>query len=110
MNAEPRPSLRPLICVVVLGALVAGLMTATRGGLVEVTINWPQDQPGPPLLAAAAIVSLFLFVVYVFLSARRSPSQPSEPPATPGPPRPPGRPTRMGLITERPPTRFCSQT
>ncbi|HYU19853.1 MAG TPA: ATP-dependent zinc metalloprotease FtsH [Chloroflexota bacterium] len=106
MNAEPRPSLRPLICVVVLGALVAGLMTATRGGLVEVTINWPQDQPGPPLLAAAAIVSLFLFVVYVFLSARRSPSQPSEPPATPGPPRPPGRPTRMGLITERPPTRF----
>ncbi|MCC7372014.1 MAG: ATP-dependent zinc metalloprotease FtsH [Chloroflexi bacterium] len=107
MNGESKPSLRPLLFVVLFGVLVTSVVTAFRSGLVQVAVRWPEDQPTAPLLAALLGLSLALLALYLFVSGRRAASRPHDPPmAAGGAPRTPTRPSRIGLVAERPPTRF----
>jgi cell division protease FtsH len=107
MNGESKPTLRPLLFVILFGVLVTSIVTAFRSGLVQVAVRWPEDQPSAPLLAALLGLALALLAVYLFVSGRRAAARPHDPPmATGGAPRSPTRPTRIGLVAERPPTRF----
>ena len=107
MNGESKPTLRPLLYVILFGVLVTSVVTAFRSGFVQVAFRWPEDQPSAPLLVALLGVALALLTVYLVVSGRRASSRTSEPPlATGGAPRTPTRPTRIGLVAERPPTRF----
>src|SRR5215208_2382669 len=105
MNRQAPPSVRPLLVVVLVAALVTSLVTALRSGVLRVSLAWPEDQPALPLLAAAGCVAMLLLALYLILSRRRSPVRSSETPATGGP-RSASRPSRIGLVVERPPTRF----
>ena len=105
MNRHPGQSLRPLLVVILLGAIVTSLVTALRSGFLRVLISWPEDQPAAPLLAAAACVAMILLALYLLLSGRRSSARSSETPTMVGP-RSASKPARIGLVAERPPTRF----
>src|ERR687895_598444 len=52
MNGESKPSLRPLLFVILFGVLVTSVVTAFRSGFVQFAIRWPDDQPSAPLLVA----------------------------------------------------------
>jgi cell division protease FtsH len=107
MNGESKPTLRPLLFVILFGVLVTSVVTAFRSGFVQVAVRWPEDQPSAPLLVALLGVALALLTVYLIVSGRRASGRPSEPPlATGAGPRTPTRPSRIGLVAERPPTRF----
>jgi len=107
MNGESKPTLRPLLFVILFGVLVTSIVTAFRSGFVQVAVRWPEDQPSAPLLVALLGVALALLTVYLVVSGRRASGRTSEPPmATGGAPRTPTRPSRIGLVAERPPTRF----
>ena len=107
MNGESKPTLRPLLFVILFGVLVTSIVTAFRSGFVQVAFRWPDDQPSAPLLVALLGVALALLTVYLIVSGRRASNRSSEPPmATGGAPRTPTRPSRIGLVAERPPTRF----
>ncbi len=56
MNGESRPSPRPLIFVILVGAIAASVVTAVRTGFVHVGVSWPDDQPALPLLVALLLV------------------------------------------------------
>ena len=105
MNRQAPPSVRPLLVVVLVAAVVTSLVTALRSGVLRVALAWPEDQPALPLLAAAGCVAMLLLALYLILSRRRSPVRSSETPAMGGP-RSASRPGRIGLVVERPPTRF----
>jgi cell division protease FtsH len=86
---------------------VTSVVTAFRSGFVQVGVRWPDDQPSAPLLVALLGVALALLTVYLIVSGRRSVGRANEPPmSTGGAPRTPTRPSRIGLVAERPPTRF----
>src|SRR5215210_7887988 len=107
MNAESKPTLRPLLFVILFGVLVTSIVTAFRSGFLQVNVRWPDDQPSAPLLVALLGVALALLTVYLVVSGRRASGRPSDPPmATGAGPRTPNRPSRIGLVAERPPTRF----
>jgi cell division protease FtsH len=106
MNGESKPSLRPLLFVILFGVVVTSIVTSFRSGFVQVAVRWPEDQPSAPLLVALLGVSLALLTVYLIVSGRRASTRPSEPPLATGTPRTPTRPSRIGLVAERPPTRF----
>jgi cell division protease FtsH len=107
MNGESKPTLRPLLFVILFGVLVTSIVTAFRSGFVQVAVRWPDDQPSAPLLVALLGVALTLLTVYLIVSGRRTSGRPHEPPmATGAGPRAPTRPSRIGLVAERPPTRF----
>ncbi|MDP8922121.1 MAG: ATP-dependent zinc metalloprotease FtsH [Chloroflexota bacterium] len=106
MNGEPRPSPRPLIFVILVGAIAASAVTAVRTGFVQLDIAWPEDQPALPLLVALLLVAMGLTTLYLVLSGRRGSARPSDPPVAGHGGRTPVRPTRIGLVAERPPTRF----
>ena len=52
MNGESKPTLRPLLFVILFGVLVTSIVTAFRSGFVQVALRWPEDQPSAPLLVA----------------------------------------------------------
>src|SRR5687767_13922859 len=106
MNGDARPSLRPLLLVILIGAVTTALVTSFRSGFVQFRINWPDDQPAAPLLMAGVLVAMLLLVLYLVLSGRRSGARPSDGPTHSGNPRAPTKPSRIGLVAERPPTRF----
>src|SRR5215207_8431276 len=108
MNGESKPTLRPLLFVILFGVLVTSVVTAFRSGFVQVAVRWPEDQPSAPLLVALLGVALTLLTIYLIVSGRRAAAgRPHEPPmATGAGPRTPTRPSRIGLVAERPPTRF----
>jgi len=106
MNGESKPSLRPLVFVILFGVLVTSVVTAFRSGFVQFAVHWPEDQPSAPLLVAMLGVGLALLTLYLIFSGRRSMARPHEPPLSTGMTRTPTRPSRIGLVTERPPTRF----
>src|SRR3954454_6111768 len=106
MNGESKPSLRPLVFVILFGVLVTSVVTAFRSGFVQFAVHWPEDQPSAPLLVAMLGVGLALLTLYLVFSGRRSMARPHEPPLSTGMTRTPTRPSRIGLVTERPPTRF----
>src|SRR5215207_897591 len=108
MNGESKPTLRPLLFVILFGVVVTSVVTAFRSGFVQVAIRWPDDQPSAPLLVAFLGVALALLTVYLVVSGRRASARTSDgPPLTgTGAPRTPTRPSRIGLVAERPPTRF----
>src|SRR5437764_440061 len=106
MNGESKPSLRPLLFVILFGVLVTSVVTAFRSGFVQVALHWPDDQPSAPLLVALLGVGLTLLTVYLIVSGRRGTHRTHEPPMTTGMSRTPTRPSRIGLVAERPPTRF----
>jgi len=108
MNGESKPTLRPLLFVILFGVLVTSIVTAFRSGFVQVGVRWPEDQPSAPLLVALLGVALALLTVYLIVSGRRASARTSDGPpmATGGAPRTPTRPSRIGLVAERPPTRF----
>jgi cell division protease FtsH len=106
MNGDSKPTLRPLLFVILFGVLVTSVVTAFRSGFVQVAVRWPEDQPSAPLLVALLGVCLALLTVYLIVSGRRGSGRPSEPPMATGGPRTPTRPSRIGLVAERPPTRF----
>jgi cell division protease FtsH len=105
MNRHSGQSLRPLLVVILLGAIVTSLVTALRSGFLRVLISWPEDQPAAPLVVAAACVAMILLALYLLLSGRRSSARSSETPTMVGP-RSASKPARIGLVAERPPTRF----
>src|SRR3954453_16343409 len=105
MNGESKPTLRPLLFVILFGVLVTSIVTAFRSGFVQIALRWPDDQPSAPLLVALLGVALALLTVYWLVRGRRPPGRPSAPPMATGAPRPPTRPSRIGLVAERPPTR-----
>src|SRR3954451_22416238 len=108
MNGESKPTLRPLLFVILFGVLVTSIVTAFRSGFVQVAVRWPDDQPSAPLLVAFLGVALALLTVYLIVSGRRASTRTSDGPplAGTGAPRTPARPSRIGLVAERPPTRF----
>src|SRR3954465_3805599 len=124
MNGESKPTLRPLLFVILFGVLVTSIVTAFRAGFVQVALRWPDDQPSAPLLVAFLGVALALLTVYLVVSGRRASARTSDGPppartrapwprrcagpplAGTGAPRTPTRPSRIGLVAERPPTRF----
>jgi len=106
MNGETRPSPRPLIFVILMGAVATSVVTAVRTGFVQFGIAWPADQPALPLLVALLVMAMGLTTLYLFTSSRRAAARPHDPPLAGGGPRAATRPTRIGLVTERPPTRF----
>jgi cell division protease FtsH len=106
MNGESKPSLRPLLFVILFGVLVTSIVTAFRSGFVQVGLHWPDDQPSAPLLVALLGVGLALLTLYLIFSGRRSMHRSHETPMSTGMSRTPARPSRIGLVAERPPTRF----
>jgi cell division protease FtsH len=106
MNGESKPSLRPLLFVILFGVLVTSVVTAFRSGIVQVGMHWPDDQPSAPLLVALLGVGLALLTVYLIVSGRRATNRSHETPMSTGMARTPTRPSRIGLVAERPPTRF----
>src|SRR5438034_11833379 len=102
MNGESKPSLRPLLFVILFGVLVTSVVTAFRSGFVQVALHWPEDQPSAPLLVALLGVGLALLTVYLIVSGRRGTHRTHEPPMTTGMSRTPTRPSRIGLVAERP--------
>jgi len=107
MNGESKPTLRPLLFVILFGVVVTSIVTAFRSGFLQVAVRWPEDQPSAPLLVALLGVALVLLTVYLIVSGRRAAAaRGHEPPLATGSPRTPTRPTRIGLVAERPPTRF----
>src|SRR3954452_6839179 len=96
MNGESKPTLRPLLFVILFGVLVTSVVTAFRSGFLQVFVRWPDDQPSAPLLVALLGVALALLTVYLIVSGRRASGRPSEPPMSTGagPPPPHPRPPR----------------
>src|SRR5215207_4028666 len=106
MNGEPRHSPRPLLLVLLVVATATSVITAFRSGLVQLQVRWPEDQPAAPMVAAFVLVVIFLLALFLILSGRRAPSRTNEPMQPTSGPRSPTRPSRIGLVAERPPTRF----
>jgi len=106
MNGESKPTLRPLLFVILFGVVVTSVVTAFRSGFLQVAVRWPEDQPSAPLLVALLGVALVLLTVYLIVSSRRAAARSSDAPMATGAPRTPTRPSRIGLVAERPPTRF----
>ncbi|MCC6179200.1 MAG: ATP-dependent zinc metalloprotease FtsH [Chloroflexi bacterium] len=106
MNSESKPSLRPLLFVILFGALATSVVTAFRSGLIQVAFKWPDDQPALTLLVALFAVTLVFMIVFLVTSGRRSATRSNDQPMGGGTPRMPARPARIGLVAERPPTRF----
>jgi hypothetical protein len=84
MNGESKPSLRPLLFVILFGVLVTSIVTGFRSGLVQVAVRWPEDQPAAPLLVALLAISLALLATYLIVSGRRAASRPNDPPMATG--------------------------
>jgi cell division protease FtsH len=106
MSPEPRQSFRPLLLVILLGGLATFVITAFRSGIVRVSLTWPEDQPSVPIVAVVVLVAMLLLLLYLALSARKSGARAGGPPMASGGPRSPAKPARVGLVAERPPTRF----
>jgi cell division protease FtsH len=106
MNRQPRPSIRPLLLVIAAGAVITTVVSAVRTGVLQVGIRWPEEQPTVPLVAALVLIAAFLLAIYFILSGRRAPARLNEPPTATGGARAPTKPSRIGLVVERPPTRF----
>jgi cell division protease FtsH len=106
MNGDSKPSLRPLLFVILFGVLVTSVVTAFRSGFVQLAVHWPDDQPSAPLFVALLGVGLALLTLYLIFSSRRGAARPHDPPMSTGMTRTPTRPSRIGLVAERPPTRF----
>jgi len=106
MNGESKPSLRPLLFVILFGVLVTTIVTGFRSGILQVAVHFPEDQPSAPLLVAMLGVGLGLLTLYLIVSSRRTTHRSHEPPMSTGMSRTPTRPSRIGLVAERPPTRF----
>jgi cell division protease FtsH len=105
MKPEPARSLRPLLWLVFAGAVFTTAVTVVRSGFVQLRFNWPEDQPAAPLVVATVLVALLLFAVYLLRTGRRSPARTGETPTASGS-RATTKPARIGLVAERPPTRF----
>ena len=80
MNGESKPTLRPLLFVILFGVLVTSIVTAFRSGFVQVAVRWPEDQPSAPLLVALLGVALALLTVYLIVSGRRASARTSDGP------------------------------
>src|SRR4051812_14103304 len=106
MHGEWRPTLRPLLVVVLFGVLVTSVVTAFRSGFVEVAVRWPEDQSSVSPLMVSLGVALALLTVYLIISAGQASGRPSDSPLGTGAPHTPTRPSRIGLVAERPTTRF----
>jgi cell division protease FtsH len=89
-----------------IGAVTTAVVTSFRSGFIQFRVNWPDDQPAAPLLMAGVLVAVLLLVLYLVLSSRRAGTRSSDMPTPTGNPRAPTKPTRIGLVAERPPTRF----
>src|ERR687890_129854 len=84
MNGESKPTLRPLLFVILFGVLVTSIVTAFRSGFVQVAVRWPDDQPSAPLLVAFLGVALALLTVYLIVSGRRASARTSDGPPLAG--------------------------
>jgi cell division protease FtsH len=107
MNPEPRPSPRRLVLIVVTCLVVTTVLLVFRAGYVQVHLNVPSELGGLPIVAAVAVVAVLLTTVFLAVGGRRPSPQSEEPRQRSGGPRSPGRPSRIGLVAERPPTRFA---
>ncbi len=106
MPREPRRSLRPLLLVLLLAGGFTGAVSALRSGVLQVQVNWPENQPAAPLIAVVMLVSVLVLALYLMLRGRGAAGRPTDPPQALGGPRSPSKPSRIGLVAERPPTRF----
>ncbi len=106
MNPDPRPSFRPLALVLLIGVVLTATIGALRGGLIQIHMNWPADQPALPAVAATVAIGVILLTLYLAIGGRRANARSPEPRTPAGGPRSPSKPSRIGLVAERPPTRF----
>ncbi|MFN8524108.1 MAG: ATP-dependent zinc metalloprotease FtsH [Chloroflexota bacterium] len=106
MNETRRRSLRPLMMVVFATALTSAVWSLYRLGIIQFQVAWPEDQPVAPVVAGGVLIMVFSLAIFLAVGMRPRVPRTVENPAQPATGRGPARPSRLGLIAERPTTRF----